>query len=93
VSVATVAYDCSIVSVGAPELIIILFLLLFSVVPLALLVVALIDAGKYDDATWAGAGQNKILWIVLVIFMGCLGPILYLTMIKSRLRAIEPNPS
>lgn len=79
-------------NVGLAELIILLFVLLMSVVPLALLVVALLDAVKYEDATWQASGQNKVLWVVLIVLLGCLGPILYLTVTKPRLRAVQPSP-
>lgn len=70
-------------NLGGPELLIIL---LFGVVPFALFMVALVDALGYDDSTWRAADQNKVLWVLLIVFLGCLGPILYLTMTKPKLR-------
>ena len=56
---------------GIPELIIIFFLFFL---PLTLLIIALIDIlrSTFKDST------NKIIWVLVVIFVPFLGPILYL---------------
>lgn len=64
---------------------------MFLVVPFALFVVALIDLLTFDNSTWEAAGQNKVLWLLIVIFVALVGPILYLTMTKPKLRAIQPS--
>ncbi len=67
--------------------------LIFSLVslPLGLLVYALFDSGKYEEATWEAAGQNKMFWTVAILLIGCLGPILYLLVTRPKLRRIEPD--
>ena len=55
---------------GIPELIIIFFLFFM---PLALIIIALIDIlrSNFKDST------NKIIWVLVVIFVPFFGPILY----------------
>lgn len=42
------------------------FIFIFGVVPLALGVIALVDATRRPDDEWARANQNKTLWVVLI---------------------------
>jgi hypothetical protein len=42
------------------------FIFLFGVAPLALGVIALVDATRRPDDEWARAHQNKTLWVVLI---------------------------
>lgn len=59
--------------------------------PLALLVYALFDASKYAEKTWETAGKTRMIWMAMILVFGCIGPILYLTMVRPRLREIEPD--
>ena len=70
--------------------------LALSLAVLGLGIYAAIDANKYDDTVWAQAGQNKILWMVLVtviplLFFCCcflIGAIpigIYFLLIKKKL--------
>ena len=70
--------------------------LALSLAVLGLGIYAAIDANKYDDTVWTQAGQNKILWIVLVtviplLFFCCcflIGAIpigIYFLLIKKKL--------
>ena len=52
---------------------------------------ALFDSSKYAEATWEEAGQNKLFWTVAILLIGCVGPILYLTVTRPKLRRIEPD--
>ena len=62
---------------GVPELIIIFFLFLL---PLTLLIIALIDIlrSTFKDST------NKIIWVLVVIFVPFLGAILYFIIGRSQ---------
>ena len=76
------------VNLGALELLIIVFMLF----PFALMVVALIDAVRRDRTVWDAAGQNQIVWILLILLIGCIGPILYLTLARPKLVAAQNRP-
>ncbi|MCP4226106.1 MAG: hypothetical protein GY773_22445, partial [Actinomycetia bacterium] len=56
-----------------------LFFLLFGVVALgglAFWVWSLVDAIQRPDAEWEQAGQNKLIWILVLIFVGFIGSII-----------------
>ncbi len=42
------------------------FIVIFGMAPLALGVIALVDATRRPDDEWARASQNKTLWVVLI---------------------------
>ena len=54
------------------------FMLVVSLVGLGLLLVALVDLVKRPAAAWERSGQNQIVWALVVVFIGFVGPILYL---------------
>ena len=74
---------------GAPELIIILFMLLLP----AVIIWGIVDAASRPDAAWVAAGQNKTVWIVLqavgLVFcgLGALVSVVYLLAIRPKLAA------
>lgn len=70
-------------SLGAPEMLIILFLLGGMVIPIW----GIIDAAIRPDAVWAATGQNKIVWVIIQIFLWTLGAIVYFVAIRPKLVA------
>jgi hypothetical protein len=60
-------------------------LLVLLVVPLALLVWALVDLVRRPEVEWITAGQDRMVWVLIVILVGFVGPILYLLVARSRL--------
>ncbi|NNC80050.1 MAG: hypothetical protein HKN94_07855 [Acidimicrobiales bacterium] len=74
-------------NVGATELIVILLLLAFLAVPLGLMIWAITDLLRYDDAAWERAAQHKVSWLLIVIIVGFLGPLIYLLSIRPKLEA------
>lgn len=52
---------------------------------LVLLVVALVDLAKRPAGEWAAAGHNQLVWALIVIFVGFLGPVLYLVIARPAL--------
>lgn len=68
-------------------------LLIFSLLslPFGLLVYALFDSSKYEEATWEAAGVNKMFWTVAILLLGCIGPTLFLLVTRPKLRRIEPD--
>lgn len=69
------------------NVILLIFFLLFAVVPLVLMIVALVDLLKRPQSEWQAAGQNQLLWGGIVVFVGVVGPILYLVMARPKLEA------
>ncbi|KRF25276.1 PLDc N-terminal domain-containing protein [Phycicoccus sp. Soil803] len=45
---------------------------------------ALVDALRRPDQQWKAAGQNKVLFVVLIVILGWLGALLY---------AVIPRPA
>lgn len=73
---------------GAPELLIILFLLGGMVLPIW----GIIDAAIRPDAVWAASGQNKIVWVIIQIFLWTLGAVVYFVAIRPKLVAATARP-
>lgn len=46
---------------------------------------ALIDVLRTPQNVWAAAGQNQILWGIVVLFLSLIGPILYLVIARPQL--------
>ena len=49
---------------------------------------SLIDALRTHDQTWKAAGQNKLVWIVVIILLGFLGAILYVVISRPALKRV-----
>jgi uncharacterized membrane protein YraQ (UPF0718 family) len=70
-------------SMGRIELIFVVFVLVFIALPIA----GVIDAALTPDSLWAAANQNKIVWILVQIFLGIFGAIAYFVAIRPRLKS------
>jgi len=69
-----------------------LFFLLFGIVALAgfaFWVWSLVDAIQRPDAEWEQAGQNKLVWILVLIFVGFIGSIIYLLVARPPLENVK----
>lgn len=66
---------------GAPELLI----GLISLVGLVVWVWALVDALGRPDPQWEAAGHSKMVWIVLLVFLGFLAGVIYLLSARPQL--------
>ena len=62
-------------------------LLLVWVALAALWVASLVDALRRPDSQWKAAGQNKTLFVVLIILTGWLGALLYAVIPRPALKA------
>jgi hypothetical protein len=51
---------------------------------------SLVDALRIRDQVWDAAGQNKVLWVLLIVLLGLLGSVLYLFIPKPALRRASP---
>ncbi len=54
---------------------------------------ALVDVLRTPQGTWMAAGQNQILWGVVVLFLSFIGPILYLVIARPQLLAVQSRES
>lgn len=50
-----------------------------------LMVVALVDMLRRPAADWEEAGQNQLVWVLLVVFLTLIGVILYFAVARPRL--------
>ena len=64
-------------------MLILIVMLLFVVLPIW----GVIDAAVRPDDVWAGASQSKVVWILLQIFLGALGALVYFAAIRPKLVA------
>ncbi len=55
----------------------------------ALWIFTLVESLQIPDHTWQAAGQNKLLWVLLIVFLGFLGSILYMVIPRPSLKAIS----
>lgn len=58
---------------------------LMSLGGLVLLLVALIDLVKRPAQQWSASGHSQIVWALIVVFVGFLGPLLYLVVARPAL--------
>lgn len=65
------------------------FLVLFFIVPVLITVLALVDMFRHPRGSWDAAGENQLVWALVVIFVGVIGPILYLAIARPRLQRAE----
>ncbi len=49
-----------------------------------LMVWALVDLVQRPKAEWDAAGQDRLVWALIVVFVGFVGPILYLTIGRKK---------
>jgi hypothetical protein len=71
---------------GPAEILIILFILGGMVLP----VWGIVDAAIRPDPVWAATGQNKIVWVIIQIFLWTLGAVIYFIAIRPKLVAAVP---
>lgn len=67
-----------------------LFILAVIVLPL-LTLWALIDLLRRPEQQWKQAGQDRLVWALIVVFVGLIGPILYLTIGRSKLDGVTTS--
>ena len=49
---------------------------------------ALIDLLRRPATDWSTSGQDRTVWALVVILVGVVGPVLYLTLGRSKLAAV-----
>jgi hypothetical protein len=75
-------------ALGPVELVILVFVLFNLIFPIW----GIIDAAMRPDPVWAATGQNKIVWILVQIFLWTLGAIIYFVAIRPKLVAATTRP-
>ena len=50
---------------------------------------ALVDVLRTPQDVWAAAGQNQMLWGIVVLFLSLIGPVLYLIIARPQLLAAQ----
>ncbi len=63
-------------------------LLILSAVLWILPIVGIIDAALRPDDVWARANQNKLVWIVVQIFLSVIGTLAYFIAVRPKLKAV-----
>ena len=66
---------------GGTGLLILIVMFVLVVLPIW----GIIDAADRPDSVWEAAKQSKVLWIVLQIFLGGLGAVIYFAAIRPKL--------
>ncbi len=69
-----------------------LFVLLivgFGLAGFAFWVWSLVDAIQRPDADWEQAGQSKLVWILVLVFVGIIGSFIYLLVARPSLEEVK----
>ncbi len=62
----------------------IVFLIAFVAIPIVT-IIALVDIARRPRAEWDAAGQNQLIWVLLVVFVSVIGVVLYYAIARPRL--------
>ena len=62
----------------------IVFLIAFVAIPIVMFI-ALVDIARRPRAEWDAAGQNQLMWVLLVVFVTVIGVVLYYAIARPRL--------
>jgi hypothetical protein len=65
------------------------FVLAIVAAPLGLLLWALLDCLQRPDWTYRRSGQDRVVWIIVIAFVGCVGPVVYLLVARPKLAAAQ----
>jgi hypothetical protein len=70
-------------NIGLTEAILLSVILLVIALPIW----AVFDAAIRPDEAWQAAEQNKVVWVLVILFMPLVGSILYFVAIRPKVRA------
>ena len=70
---------------GGAELLVLLVLIVIVLAVVAFWLWPLVDAVSRPESQWQRADQSKIVWVMLIIFLGLLGSVLYLAIARPAL--------
>lgn len=63
----------------------VIVVLLAMAASLGLLIVALVDLVRQPAEAWVNSGHNQLVWALIVVFVGVIGPVLYLLIARPAL--------
>jgi hypothetical protein len=66
-------------------------LIVLLLVAAALWIWSLVDALRISDQRWAAAGENKVLWVILIVVLGIVGSLLYAVMPRKKLGSLASD--
>ena len=69
------------------ELAAIIFVFVAGVLPITLLVFAVVDLARRPEWQWTATEQNQVLWMFVILLICCIGPVVYLIVVRPRLNA------
>lgn len=52
---------------------------------------AILDVVRRPASEWQSAGQNQVLWAIVVLLLSIVGPIIYLAIARPQLVAAESS--
>jgi len=61
------------------------------VIAIGLPIFGIIDAARRPQASWTATGQKQIAWILVQVFLGALGTLVYLLAIRPKLKAVDSH--
>jgi hypothetical protein len=70
-------------NIGLPELVLLLVILLVMVLPIW----SVLDAALRPDGAWQAAGQSKVVWVLVILFMPLVGSLIYFAAVRPKVRA------
>jgi hypothetical protein len=78
---------------GAAIVVIFLLWFLIAIGSLVMMIVALVDMARRPDWQWKLAGQERILWLLLVVLVNVLAipSLIYWLNIRKKLKAVEED--
>ncbi|MEL7156425.1 MAG: PLDc N-terminal domain-containing protein [Actinomycetota bacterium] len=65
------------------------FTMVLAILPLGLLIWALIDLLRRPSWAWPASDQQQIVWVLVVLLVGLIGPIVYMVVAKPKLDEAE----
>ena len=74
-------------NVAIGELAVIAFVFIAGVLPITLLVLAVVDLARRPEWQWTATEQNQVLWMFVILLICCIGPVVYLIVVRPRLNA------
>ena len=60
----------------------------FSIAAFVWWLLMLIQALKVPDQAWDAAGQNKLVYVLLMVFLGVVGTLIYVLVARPELRRV-----
>lgn len=76
-------------NLAVPEIGISVLVLLASTAP-ALMIWALVDLLRRPTGQWENSADSRLMWVILIVFVGIIGPVLYFTIGRRQIDGVGP---